>query len=349
MSGIKTWLEKAVNASWYGRIPWTYALKPLEYLSHHHISKRRRLRKSPQKGPIIVVVGNITVGGTGKTPILISLAKSLHKAGLRVGIVARGYGGSNDRYPLQVTENTSVTQCGDEAKLLAMATGCDVWVDPKRRRALEALLSNSSVDVVLSDDGLQHYELERDIEVCVIDGQRGFGNQQCLPTGPLREPLDRLSDVDFIVINGNQGAVDNFKERYSVESYLNNRDLHCATIQPNTFIALKSGDSIPLKEFPRLKTYSAVTGIGNPQRFFDTLSSLSISYNEHIFPDHYRYQKKDFATLHSPILMTEKDAVKCLGFAEEDWFYLNVYASFSTPFFDHLVTKIQALQSSRGR
>lgn len=347
MSGLATWLEKAVNASWYGRVPWTYALKPLEYLTHRHIHKRRQLRKSPQNGPVVIVIGNITVGGTGKTPILVTLAKLLSDCGLRVGILARGYGGNSDRYPLRVTPEISAQQCGDEAKLLALSTGCEVWVDPKRSQALDALLSTSMVDVVLSDDGLQHYELARDIEVCVIDGGRGFGNRQCLPTGPLREPIDRLKDVDFVVINGDQTTVETFKNNYRQEPNLTNRYLHVASIEPDSFVGLKNASVTSIEDFPRTLTYCAVAGIGNPKRFFDTLSSLSVSYHERIFPDHYQYQPQDFKAIAGPVLMTEKDAVKCVKFAEEDWYYLKVCANFSTPFFDQLLTKIKVLQSQR--
>jgi tetraacyldisaccharide 4'-kinase len=293
-----------------------------------------------------VVVGNITVGGTGKTPLLLTLSAFLRQRGFNVGIVARGYGGASQQYPLQVEDSTPVETCGDEAKMLAMASGCPVFVDPIRTRAIDSLNSHYDVDVILSDDGLQHYGMSRDIEIVVVDSERGFGNCHCLPVGPLREPLDRLKTVDFVLLNG-----DHYVQQ--VSEYLN----YSFDISPTYWKSVKSlsdgkienvlSHLYELDDLNRDETYTAVAGIGNPERFFNTLTALDIRFQPQVFPDHHQYTANDFKNLNSPILMTEKDAVKCSAFAQSDWYYLNIKATIDPRFIDHIVSKIRAVQAER--
>lgn len=254
----------------------------------------------------ILVVGNLTVGGTGKTPLVITLAALLKTAGYHPGIVSRGYGGHAKHYPLSVTLETNPHESGDEAVLIAQRTQCPVVVAPKRVEAVRYLQKNyPSCDIVISDDGLQHLAMARDIEMVVIDGQRGFGNGYYLPAGPLREPIKRMNDVDFVFYNG--------------------KDFH---IKPECFIELFNDEKkLNLDHFSG-QTIHAVMGIGNPQRFLKTLIDLHIQYKAHIFPDHHEFTEKDFEfTDSAPIIMTEKDAVKCRKMVKtNNLYYLKVSA-----------------------
>ncbi|MCY0966423.1 tetraacyldisaccharide 4'-kinase [Parathalassolituus penaei] len=249
----------------------------------------------------VIVIGNIAVGGTGKTPLITWLARRGGELGIRVGIVSRGYGSSGGQYPLRVQANTDAAFCGDEPKLLANRLGCPVVVDPDRRRAVESLANE--VDLVLSDDGMQHYRMPRVAEVVVVDHERGFGNGWLMPVGPLREPVERIESVDLVVRNG--------------EDFI---------LQPSSLINAASGLEV---DFMRLegRTVHAVAGIGNPQRFFATLRKLGMNPIEHVFADHHPYQPEDlqFGDKH-PVVMTEKDWVKCREFVTENSWYLPVEA-----------------------
>ena len=249
----------------------------------------------------VIVVGNIAVGGTGKTPLITWMARRASEMGIRVGIVSRGYGGKSDQYPLRVLSDTDARLCGDEPRLLANRLGCPVVVDPDRRRAVESLAHE--VDLVLSDDGMQHYRMPRVAEIVVVDHERGFGNGWLMPIGPLREPVGRLESVDLVVRNG--------------KSFV---------LQPSALVNARTGQEV---DFMRLegRTVHAVAGIGNPQRFFATLRKLGMEPIEHVFEDHHPFCAEDlqFGDDH-PVVMTEKDWVKCRNFVGGNAWYVPVEA-----------------------
>lgn len=257
----------------------------------------------------VVVVGNVTVGGTGKTPLVIWLSDYLVRRGWRPGIVSRGYGGAAQHWPQQVRADSDPAVVGDEAVLLAARTGRPMCVGPDRPAAVEALLAHSDVDIVISDDGLQHYALARDIEIAVVDGARRLGNRLLLPAGPLREPASRLRHVDMVVVNG-QGRDGEFSMKIHQPGL---RGLH--------------GDALrPLAEFADREVH-AVAAIGNPRRFFDLLKRHRIRAIEHAFADHYAFRAEDLALQPDlPILMTEKDAVKCRRLPCKDCWVVQVDA-----------------------
>jgi len=304
-------LEKA----WYQRRSWSLLLLPLSWLFTHLAKKRRdylQRHRKPLRMPVIVV-GNITVGGTGKTPLIISLVKALQQKGYKPGVVSRGYGGKSPFYPLQVTAESDPGQCGDEPLLIARSCGCPVIVDPNRYRAAQLLQDSSKCDLILSDDGLQHYNLPRMLEIVVIDGERMLGNGWCLPAGPLREPVSRLEEVDFVVINGG-GQVLNHPNQYRMD------------LQPLAFRNLVTGDILEPKTFPASASVHAVAGIGNPARFARTLASLGLTVKLHPFPDHHNFCAAD---LHfnddRPVIVTAKDAVKCTGFSDGNYPQSNIW------------------------
>ncbi len=277
----------------------------------------------------VIVVGNITVGGSGKTPLVIWLSDWLVGQGFSPGIVARGYGGKASSYPQQVRPDGDPASAGDEAILLAERTGRPVCVGPDRPAAIDALLRYTDCDIVISDDGLQHYAMRRDLEIAVIDGERRLGNGLLLPAGPLREPRSRLKTVDFVVCNGEP-------ERGEYRMRLR---------QPR--VSRLSGpqqlDEIAMFRGKRVR---AVAGIGNPARFFDMLREHAIDVVEQPFPDHHAYQAADFVFDESlPILMTEKDAVKCRRLAIGDAWVVRVEAELDDPFVHRLTQITQTLRS----
>ncbi len=250
-----------------------------------------------QRLPVpIIVIGNLTVGGTGKTPLTAAVAQLVAAWGYRPGIVTRGYGGQPSAAPCEVKVSSDPHQVGDEPVLLAQY--CPVVVDARRPRGARQLIE-LGCDVILADDGLQHYALGRDIEVVVIDAERRFGNGYCLPAGPLREPPSRLNTVDFIVANG-QGR----SGEYTMQVHT-----------PRVVALLDAQRAQPLDAW-RGQTVHAVAGIGHPERFFQRLRAAGLQVMAHAFADHHRFRRQDleFADDHA-ILMTEKDAVKCRPFA----------------------------------
>ena len=273
----------------------------------------------------IVIVGNITVGGTGKTPIVAAIARYLTDRGWKPGIVSRGYGGHSEQWPQEVQAKSSPNAVGDEAVLLARQTGCPVVVDPDRPAAVSSILDNHDCDVVLADDGLQHLALDRDIEIAVVDGDRNFGNGFCLPAGPLREPVSRLRSVDFVIHNNSDKG-----------------NFHCE-LQGELAVNLVDSRAIkPLNEFRGLRIH-AVAGIGNPKRFFSHLKSFSLDIVEHTFPDKHPYSHSDLAFEQEDIvLMTEKDGVKCASFAHRNMWYVPVEAKLDESFYNQLVKLLEA-------
>jgi tetraacyldisaccharide 4'-kinase len=290
----------------------------------------------------ILIIGNITVGGTGKTPLLIQLCKELTKAGLRPGVISRGYGGKSTHYPLALTDKSDPTEGGDEAVMIARQTGRPVVVDPDRLSAYRHLCENSDCDVVLSDDGLQHYRLPRDLEIVVVDGQRLFGNGFCLPAGPLREPVSRLRRVQHVVITDEP-------EQQARDPRLQ----HAVTMynRPRFLINLVSGEKKPFNGAPfKLgTTVHAVSGIGNPDRFAKLLDKLPYPLQRHDFPDHHGFSETDLASIgeHQPIVMTEKDAVKCRRFAKAIYWYLATETQLPGEFIQQLTGEVRALIAAR--
>jgi tetraacyldisaccharide 4'-kinase len=258
----------------------------------------------------VIVVGNITVGGTGKTPLIIWMAGFLKDSGFKPGIISRGYGGLAESWPQWVTADSDAKNTGDEALLIAKQTGCPTAVGPLRVDAAKMLLKQADCNVILSDDGLQHYAMNRAIEIAVIDGERRFGNGYCLPAGPLREPIERLRSVDFIIVNGEKYEEGEFSMRLVGEKAVN----------------LVTGEQKSVQEFKGVDCH-ALAGIGNPDRFFKLLEMAGLASITHSFPDHYQFQRHDIEfSDNKPVLMTEKDAVKCIAFAGKQHWYLPVKA-----------------------
>jgi tetraacyldisaccharide 4'-kinase len=242
----------------------------------------------------VIVVGNITVGGTGKTPLVIWLAAHLRQQGWHPGIVSRGYGGRARQWPQQVRADSDPAAVGDEAVMLAATTGCPMSVGPDRPAAVEALLQHTDIDIIISDDGLQHYALARDLEIVVIDGERRLGNGLLLPAGPLREPPSRLASADIVVANGQSGEGE-----------------FAMTLSRPSVRSLHDDRPAAIGDFAGREVH-AVAGIGNPQRFFDLLQRAGLQVNPHPFPDHHAFRAQDLIFPSGlPVLMTEKDAVKC--------------------------------------
>ena len=320
-----SWFEPLLRA-WYGGRFWPRLLMPLAAL-YRWVVKRRRSRfrsgKTPSwRAPVpVVVVGNITAGGTGKTPLVIWLVAWLRQRGVRAGVVARGYGGRG-RYPLEVTASTPAAACGDEAAMVARRADCPVVVDPDRPRAVRKLLESSEVDVVIADDGLQHYALQRDVEIAVVDGSRGLGNGLCLPAGPLREPASRLVDCDWVVSNGATSAAAPAASTIVAKACAFVNVTTGRRLAPDEFVA-RHGEGV-----------LAVAGVGNPQRFQATLASIGLSPPMRTFADHHRFGNADLeAGEGTAVVVTEKDAekIKHLDGLRDNCWYLEIQMEFAEP------------------
>lgn len=328
MSWPMFWLK----ADWRTRL-----LTPLAKLVAW-VARRRlaRFRQAPPKSAgLVLVVGNIVVGGAGKTPFIQWLGNVLTKRGLRYGVISRGYGGQAKHWPQWVDANSEPSLVGDEPVLLAQRLACPVVVSPKRDQALDYLLARAELDIVISDDGLQHYALARDIEVVLLDASRpnqGLGNGLCLPAGPLREPVARLAEVDFVVFNGSQPSSLAFESAPTAEM----------TLVPNYFYALSSpDDKREVSAFAGQCGYG-LAGIGNPARFFQSLSDLGIQLETLDFADHHAFSESDFKALdpEKPVFMTAKDAVKCRQFARPNWWVLEIDPQCSAEFEQALISRI---------
>ena len=317
--------------SWYNKSIWLYLLYPFSLLFSYLTSRRRRKflkdkNKSYKSEIPIIVVGNLTIGGTGKTPLVKYIATELINRGYKPGIVSRGYGGKF-KETLKVDENTSVKETGDEAQILAKLN-IPFYIDKNRVRAVDKINKNHDCDVIISDDGLQHYKMKRNIEIAVIDGKRRFGNKLTFPAGPLRESIKRLDSVDFIV--NNSGPTEE-------KEFLMN-------ISPSEFVHLKSGKSYKIDEWPMHNQVHAVAGLGNPGRFFDLLGKLGFDIIRHPFPDHHNFHSSDIFYLdHLPIVMTEKDASKCKDFDNNKIWYLKIDADVNNKFIDQLQNKLEEI------
>jgi len=323
--------ESELQEVWYGgrRVPWV--LRALAALYASVSGLRRGLYSagmlSRTRLPVpVIVVGNISVGGTGKTPLTIALIEALRARGFNPGVISRGYGGSSVSGPLLVDATSDPRVVGDEACLIARATQAPLAVGRKRGSAGQALLQAARCNVLIADDGLQHYKLCRDVEICVIDGERRFGNGRLLPAGPLREPASRAGAFDFRVCNGGVAQAG------------------------EVAMALRGDDAIALAGPAqrrkladwRGKRVHAIAGIGNPGRFFAGLRSAGLDLIEHAFADHFAFAPADLDFGDDlPVLMTEKDAVKCAAFADARWWSVPVRAELPGDFFDAVAARLR--------
>lgn len=309
-----------IERIWSGKSWFYFLLLPFSWL-YGAITLLRRF--AYQKGWLsswkasvpVVVVGNLTAGGNGKTPVVIWLVEQLIQQGFKPGIVSRGYGGKSDHYPLLLTSETTPAMAGDEPVLIYHRTGAPVAVAPNRRDAVKALLAQHELDVIITDDGLQHYALQRDYEIVVIDGQRRFGNGWWLPAGPMRERASRLHSVDAIIVNGG----------------LSQDNEIAMVLAGDIVVNLKTGEKKPVQQIAKAV---AIAGIGHPPRFFNSLREKGIQLiSIKAFSDHSDYSAKelqDLTPFNETLIMTEKDAVKCQHFAQDNWWYLPVSAELNS-------------------
>ena len=323
-----------IETAWYKNKLWIKLFYPLSVI-FNLISgyRRRQLSKSSWKPKIkTIVVGNITVGGNGKTPFVIWLANLLKKNGYKPGIVSRGYKSASKNFPLEIDSETDVYSSGDEPKIIFNSTKCPVVIGPNRVKSSKYLLNKHECDVLITDDGLQHYSLGRDVEIAMVDGIKKFGNKLTLPSGPLREPINRLEEVDFVV--NTNSFLKKEDERKNNEFLM--------TYKPISWININSKKQIEIHEWPYQKIVHAVAGISNPGNFFSSLRSLGFEVVEHIFPDHYNFSKNDFENLLDlPVIMTEKDAVKC-EFLDDNFWYLKIEAQISEGMEQKIIEQIKS-------
>ena len=332
---------ESLQQRWYEDRPPPWWTLPLAALYGGVVRVRRALYRRgwlrAQRLPVpVVVVGNIVAGGAGKTPATIALVEALRARGFKPGVVSRGYGGTA-RAPILLDAQPDPAAVGDEPALIRMRTGVPVAIGADRPVAA-ALLPGEGVDVIIADDGLQHYALARDIEVCVVDAARGLGNGRLLPAGPLREPPGRLEEVDFVVANAGDAT--------GAQLAVGRPGSQCITsaipMRLHGDVARNLGDGSlrPLTDFSGSRIH-AVAGIGHPPRFFDALRAFGIEVKEHAFADHHRYAAGDLDFGNGlPVLMTEKDAVKCRAFAQPGWWSVPVTGELPDAFFDAIAARI---------
>lgn len=324
---------------WYGKHPAKWFLSPLSALFSVSTSLRRWLFKigikaSEKPAVPTIVVGNIAVGGTGKTPLVVFLCEQLQFAGYKPGIISRGYGSKAPNYPFVVDGKASVIESGDEPFMLHQRTQCPLVISPIRTAAAKHLLANFDVDVIITDDGLQHYALQRDIELIVIDGKRRLGNGHLLPMGPLREGPWRLNTADFIICNGGNGKAGEIN----------------MTLKPAPLRKVTDNSEATI-DTSKQERYTAIAGIGNPQRFYNTLQAHQFNISaQHDFPDHHDFTFADISAVsnNGAVIMTEKDAVKCQSFAQDNWYYLPVNAHLDAQFLPKLLSQLKELTHDSG-
>lgn len=324
---MKQAFNRWLQSVWYERNGSGVFLLPLAWLYRAVIAIRRcwyRAVKLERFDVPIIIIGNITVGGTGKTPLLIWLVQFLRQQGFTPGIISRGYGGQAQTWPQWVDADSNALEVGDEAVVIARQTACPMAVGPVRTDDVKLLLQHSRCDVIVADDGLQHYALARDIEIVVIDGQRRSGNGRCLPAGPLREPEARLQEVDLTIVNGSAMA----------------GELAMNVIGDHA-VNLKTGEQKPLTDFVGQHCH-ALAGIGNPQRFYQLLENKGLTINSQSFPDHHVYRSGDLTFADdAPVLMTEKDAVKCAALASDNTWFVPIGAQPDVEFGEKLMALLK--------
>ena len=324
---------------WYGDRTPGLLLRAMERV-YGQLAARRQQQRQPApdlRDQPIVVVGNLTAGGTGKTPLTIRLCQLARQVGLQVAVISRGYGRSGSG-PITVNADSEVSSCGDEPLLIARQAGVNVFVDSDREAAARRALA-SGAELIIADDGLQRRSLPRQLELCVLDGARGFGNERLLPAGPLREPLTRLESVDALISNGEWqgGSLPQTPVTMSLE--------------PVGWYALGTEEPLSILELQEQLAggpVHALAGIGNPQRFFDTLSALGIEVDHaHAFADHERYEASHFEAMEGTLLMTEKDAMKCEQLTLPPSYALRVEARLPAAWEQNMSQRLLALSQGR--
>ncbi|MGY6039023.1 tetraacyldisaccharide 4'-kinase [Aeromonas sp. AE23HZ002T15] len=312
---------------WYEKSGWRWLLAPFALLfalisGVRRYGYRRGWFKAYRASVPVIVVGNISVGGNGKTPVVVWLVEQLQARGFKPGVVSRGYGGKAPHYPYRLDAQSTTAEAGDEPVLIARRCGCPVVVAPKRADAVQLL--EPEVDIIITDDGLQHYALARDLELVVVDGVRRFGNGCLLPMGPLREPMTRLKRVDAILCNGGVPARGEYPMALVADAPRRVRD-----------------DVLASEPLPR--EVDAMAGIGHPPRFFGTLTSLGYELKQSVgYADHQAFDSAELLARFADrtLLMTEKDAVKCRAFAPDNWWYLPVSAELPASLLDTLLASL---------
>lgn len=342
-------LDAYLQGLWYARRPSGWWLAPLAFVFAVGAAIRRHAyrqgwRRTYRVGVPVVVVGNLTVGGTGKSPLVGALAMALRRRGFRPGILTRGYGASL-RTPRRVGTDSDPGEVGDEAGMLARDTGLPVVASVDRVAGAEALVAEG-VDVVVCDDGLQHYALHRDVEIVVIDASRGLGNGRLLPAGPLREGPERLATVDAVVLNGAPSP-----QAAETSAWRGREGVWFMQLVPEAARNVREPRTWRSLEQFRGQRVHAVAGIGHPARFFALLRASGLEVIEHPFPDHHAFVAADLDFGDSlPVLMTAKDAVKCRSFAQASWFELPVIAQLQPDGGESLVDRIVTrLNDATGR
>lgn len=341
MLRLKNWLEQQILCMWYGRPLLAYLFVPCSLLFYCIIFLRRLFYKKrfstvEQFAVPIIVVGNITVGGTGKTPLVIALVKFLREQGYKPAVISRGYGGTAGTIPQAVTADSDPVIAGDEPVLIARRQHCPVIVAADRRAAVKALLADTDCNIIISDDGLQHYALTRDIEIAVVDAERQLGNKLLLPAGPLREPASRLQEADFIVLTHTTAQ--------PPRTTLQHPAIFAMELSADALVNLHNPQQcLEIAALAEQPVY-AVAGIGNPSRFFNLLRSYGLIIREYVFPDHHAFTAADFSFIppNAIVIMTEKDAVKCKKFAQDNFWFLPVKAEVPAALKESLLKKLNS-------
>jgi tetraacyldisaccharide 4'-kinase len=329
---------KIIEKLWYQDSNYAKLLLPLSWLYCFLVTLRRwlyLLRILPSKRvPVpVIVVGNISVGGTGKTPLVVWLAAKLKEQGYKPGIISRGYKGKARSWPQQVRPDSDPVIVGDEPVLIARRSHCPMAVGPDRVETARQLIQYNECDVIISDDGMQHYHLRRDIEIAVVDSKRGFGNGYCLPAGPLREMKSRLKRVSFVVSN-NQ----NKPSGENISMYLDG----------DLVVNLKDKKKTMKLSDLKGKEIKALAGIGNPERFFEMLRNQGCQVSGHAYSDHHLYKAQDLIfTENDFVLMTEKDAVKIERFAQDNYWYIPVEAKVQKGFRESVISLLKVKTNAK--
>lgn len=329
---LSIWLQ----SQWQKRGIYAWLMFPVSMLYCVVMSLRREayesgLLKTHNIALPVIVVGNLSVGGTGKTPLVIWIARQLARKGLKPAVISRGYGGRAKEYPMPVYADTPAALCGDEPAMIARSLGCPVVIDPDRVAAANWLVERSLCDVIISDDGLQHLTLGRDLELAVITSDRVAGNGFCLPAGPLRESAARLESVD-VVISRNRGST-------LTSHYMDLIPGECARLDNPAM-------RLPLSAFWKSPIH-AIAGIGNPEGFFESLTTAGLEIIPHPFPDHYDYAPVDISFDDDlPVLMTEKDAVKCSDFANRHCWAVTVSVEGDEGILESIMKKITEINDN---
>lgn len=348
LNGRGNWIVlNKLQHAWYGNSKWVWCLVPFTVLFWLLSACRRWLYAagilaSTDANIAIVVVGNISIGGNGKTPLVLALVKELRARGYNPAVVSRGYGGAQTSFPYLVQNTDAASLVGDEPALIVQRMGVALVIDPVRARAIDFIQQHTQANVVICDDGLQHYAMKRDCELCVLD-HRGIGNGFLLPMGPLREGPWRLDKVNAIINNMGFAALSESTEQhrpYATDTF--NMALKCTV-----WVNVLSGEVKSLADFSEcigddLSEISAVAGIGEPKRFFDTLTGLNINPKRLLaFADHHQFIESDIPA-EGFVLMTEKDAVKCMGFTHKHMWYLQIEAHLPDEFYTLIEAAVQA-------